>query len=437
MDFELFRLDSGLTVMHDRRSQQLTASIGLFILAAPVDETPASAGLAHLVEHMLLNGTHRMSAEDISGAFDLAGGHLQAFTAKEHTCLFSRVLATETRAALTVMLDLIMNPLFDPTLFQREKSVVAEEVRLGVDSPQRHVTDLAFQALWPRSALGRSILGAPGTVADLTPRLADDFHRAHYRPDRTVAVVSSPLPSEEIRDYFDRLAGKSEMWPDNQGPAAAARTPPRGEPGIVASRAETQQVHVCLSFEAPAAGDPTAAAATVLSTLLGGSVAGRLPRVLRREDALVYLVSTSFVPYAEGGIFQLYVGASPGNIGKALHLCLRELGRSAREAPSEAELHRARQRVKGALASSQEQPGDRTIITGRDLLLLGRVRGAAELLNDYDSLTAGDVLRVARTAFRPEGLACAVIGPVDWAAADLAGLRSELALAIHGVSADD
>jgi len=434
MSPDLFRLASGLTVLHDRRPQHLTSTIGLFILAGPVDEKPEAAGVAHLVEHMLLNGTETRSAEDVSRAFDLAGGHLQAFTAREHTCLFSRVLATETRPAIEVMLDLVMDPVFDPVLFEREKGIVAEESRLGADSPQRHVVDLGLLSLWPESAFGRSILGLPECVADLTPADARAFHATHYRPARIVAVVDSPLPAEEIRSYFETAAGHPGNWRAGGDGAPVPRIAPRTTPGIVVSRAATQQVHLCLSFPAPALGDSQAEPVTILSTLLGGSVAGRLLRVLRREDGLVYFVSTSFIPYTAGGVFQVYAGVTPSSVERVLCLCLRELSRIAREAPSADELHRARQRVKGALASAQEQPGDRTTMTGKEQLLLGRIRDPVEVLRAYDAVTLDDLLGAARAMFRPELMACAAIGPVDWTLDDLARFRTRLAEALSAAT---
>jgi predicted Zn-dependent peptidase len=433
MSPDLFRLASGLTVLHDRRPQHLTTTIGLFIMAGPVDEKPEAAGVAHLVEHMLLNGTETRSAEDVSRAFDLAGGHLQAFTAKEHTCLFSRVLATETGPAIEVMFDLVMHPVFDPVLFEREKRIVAEESRLGADSPQRHVIDLGLLSLWPESAFGRSILGLPERVAGLTPDDARVFHATHYRPTGMVAVVDSPLPAAEIRSVLEAVAGEPGSWRAGRG-APLPRIAPRIAPGLVVTRAATQQVHLCLSFPAPALGDPQAEPVTILSTLLGGSVAGRLPRVLRREDGLVYLVSTSFIPYTAGGAFQVYAGATPSSVDRVIHLCLRELGRIAREAPSADELHRARQRVKGALASAQEQPGDRTTMAGKEQLLLGRIRDPVEVLRAYDAVTLDDLLGAARAMFRPELMACAAIGPVDWTLDDLARFRTRLAEALSAAT---
>src|SRR5579872_1522699 len=410
VDQALYRrtvLPSGLVVLTEPMDHVRTASLGVWIGAGSRHEEPARMGICHFIEHALFKGTRSRSALAIAQTMDAIGGHLNAFTDKEHTCYYLRVLSDHLDDAMAVLSDMLLDPAFDPDALERERQVILEEIHMYEDAPDDLVHDLFAASVWPDHPLGRPIAGVEQTVQALGRADLVAFMDAYCRPDAAIVAAAGRLEHEQIVELVQRWLGG---WRGRRVPVEIS--PPAARTAVTLRNKEIEQVHLCLGGPGYPQAHEDRYALAVLDTALGGGMSSRLFQEIREERGLAYAVSTYHAAYQDVGAFVVYCGTSPVAAREVVRLVFDNLGRATNGLPAE-EITRAKESLKGSLMLDLETPGSRMSKLARSEQYFGRQLTLDEIIADVDAVDADDVRRVATALFVPERMSLAAIGPFD------------------------
>jgi predicted Zn-dependent peptidase len=393
-----------------------SVSIGLWIDVGSRDESDEIAGADHFLEHMLFKGTERRTAREIANTFDAIGGEINAYSAREHTCCYARVLGSDLPLAVDVLCDMFRNAVLRDDDFESEKRVILEEIRMAADVPEDRVHDLFSETAWPGHPLGRSVLGTADTVGSLTRDRLASFYREGYTSDRLVVSVAGDVNSGAI----------TELLVDALEPGATLRRRTPGDtPAFGTTRAAyetrpSEQVNVVLGFEAMGRKDPDRYALSVLSVLYGGGMSSRLFQEVREKRGLAYSVYSHEHLHLETGTFTIYVGTQESTVDEVLRIVRDEATKVISGEVTEEEVERAKGHLRGGLVLGMDDPGGRMSRLGRSELLHGEVLTVDELLDRVDGVSTEDVARVAKRIFAGGGAALACVGPVEKGSLDFA-----------------
>jgi predicted Zn-dependent peptidase len=401
-------LPSGLRVLTETMPSVRSASIGIWADVGSVVETRARRGISHLVEHMLFKGTSLRTARAIAETMDGVGGNLNAFTDKETTCYYAKVIDRHVPLALDVLSDMFLNSTFDPQELAKEQKVVLEEIKMYEDSPDELIHDLFLQTMWRGSNLGDPTIGFADTVLDIAPDDLRAHMREHYAPNSVVVAAAGNVE----HDRFVELV--SEHFASFQGSSAPHQPEsPQLTPGTLIRHKDSEQAYVVAGTHGLSVRDERRYALSLLDTMLGGGMSSRLFQEIREKRGLVYTVYSFQAGYRGAGLFGVYAGTSPENVQACIDLIAEQFRRVRDVRVDEAELHLAKEHIKGNLTLSLESTSSRMIRLGRNEFALGRNVEPEEIEARIDAVTAQDVQDVAGDLLREGDLGLCIIGPVD------------------------
>jgi predicted Zn-dependent peptidase len=403
-------LDNGLTVLAESMPDVRSVSIGVWLRQGSRSEPSGLNGISHFIEHLVFKGTESRSAREIALTMDSVGGQVDAFTSKEYTCFYAKVLDEHVDTAVELLGDVVQRPLFDPTELERERQVVLEEIRMVEDTPDELIYDLFAGAFYPGTSLGRPIQGTARSVSALTrPQLLRFFRRA-YRPENLVIAAAGHLRHgrflREIRRVFGRL--------ERGGPSDGRGRPPRPRATSVRrSRRELEQLHVMLGVPSHAEGSPQRYALHVLNTILGGTMSSRLFQKVREERGLAYTVYSGLNAFVDAGFLAIYAATSPRTAHELVRLVLEELRALRDRGATAEELSMAKEHLKGSLMLALESTSSRMSNLARQEIYLGRQLGLEATLRRIDAVRRREVHELARELFGRRRTSFAAVGRVD------------------------
>ncbi len=398
-------LDGGLTVVTERMTDVRSVSIGFWVGVGSVDEAPDMSGASHFLEHLLFKGTDTRSARAIAEAVDSVGGDMNAFTTKEYTTFYVRLLAEDVDMGIDLMSDIIWSPAFRPSDFESERQVILEEILMHADEPADLVHEVLASALFPGHPLGREVIGEHSTVSAMTVEQVSDFHGSYYLP-ANIVVAAAGLIDHVVERVASRLGRRS-------GGAPLTRTPPAEPPGgqVVVERG-TEQTHLAVAVPAPDRSDEERHAISIVEHVLGGGMSSRLFQTIREERGMAYSVYAYRLSFHGAGALAVYAGTSPTTSGQVLDLIHQELDHMAADGLTRSEFDAARSHVRGAMALGLEDSGARMSRIGHSQLVHGRVPSLDEIEEKLAALTLDEVNDAAgRWLSRPRTVAC--VGPTD------------------------
>jgi predicted Zn-dependent peptidase len=404
---------SGLRVVTERMPGVRSVALGIWVLAGSRDEEPAVSGSSHFLEHLLFKGTTSRSALDIAQNFDAVGGDLNAFTAKEYTCFYSRVLDRDLPMAVEHLSDMLQHSLIRKLDLDAERQVILEEINMHEDSPEDVVHDLYTEVLWPEHPLGRPILGTVGTIEAATPQRVRRFYHRHYVPGNFVVVAAGNVRHEDLivllRRHVDTgralREGQRSSWNFRAGGAS-----PEPSGRSLTKRRKTEQAHICLGTNGLARTDPDRFAFLIVNTALGGGMSSRLFQKIREERGLAYSVYSYHSQYTEAGIFTAYAGTAPARAHEVVGLLRREVDDVGAGGLTVQEFERAKGHVKGSLVLSLEDPGGRMSRLGKSEIAHGEILTVDQTLKRIDAVTIDDARRVAERVLS-QPMTLTVLGP--------------------------
>jgi predicted Zn-dependent peptidase len=406
---QLTRLPSGLTVVTERMDRVETVSFGAYVGTGSRHEQAAENGVSHFLEHMAFKGTERRSAAQIAEEIEAVGGHINAYTAREQTAYYVKVLKDDTALATDIIGDILTHSTFEPEELERERGVILQEIGQANDTPDDIIFDHFQEAAFPDQPLGRSVLGSEDGIRAMPRGVLTGYMRRHYQAGNVVVAAAGNLQHDAILELVQR------HFADLASEAPPAMLPGAYRGGEFRETRELDQVHIVLGFPSVGYSDPDYYPTLLLSTLLGGGMSSRLFQEVREKRGLVYSVYSFTAPFVDGGLFGVYAGTGESEAEELIPVALEEL-RKVQADVAEDELARARAQVKASLLMSLESTGSRCEQLARQLQVFGRVIPTGETVAKLNAVTLADVQRAAARHFRATPT-LATLGPVDRVAA--------------------
>ncbi len=405
MTVELSTLEGGLRVASDAMPELETAAIGVWVDAGARNESPAQGGVSHLLEHMAFKGTERRSARAIAEEVEAVGGQINAYTSREQTAYFIRVLKEDVELALDILADILQHSTFEAAELEREREVVIQEISQVQDTPDDLIFDLLQETAFPDQPMGRSILGSADRVRAFERQALMSYMERHYQAPRMVLAASGRIQHEalvgRVGELFRLPAG-----------TAQARQSAHYQGGERREVRQLEQAHITLAFPGLAFDDEDFYAIQVLSTVLGGGMSSRLFQELREKRGLCYSVFSFASAYLDAGLFGVYAGTGENEVGELVPVLCDEIARVAEDV-DEAETARARAQHKAGIMMGLEAPMARCEHLGRQLLIYGRAIPTAELIAEIDAVDTAALKRVAGRVLGGGPPVLAAIGPIS------------------------
>lgn len=402
------KLPNGVRVIVEQVPHVHSVAIGIWVKAGSRFETEQTNGMSHFIEHMVFKGTENRSARDIAEAFDEIGGHVNAFTSKEYTCFYAKVMDEHAPVALDVLHDMFFNSTFDPGEVEKEKQVVIEEIRMVEDTPDDWVHDLASLASMPGHPLGYPILGSIANIGHFKSEDLQQFVKNEYTPENTVITVVGNVPKgflEQLTTLFGQFRRPKKTKQGN-------RAIPQFKAGIEQRVKPTEQAHICLSLPGLPVNDESIYSMTLLNSILGGSMSSRLFQEIREENGLAYSVYSYHTTYRDCGSFVIYAGTGISQTDRVCELILDILRDVRDHGVTEQELQKAKEQLKGSFTLSLESTTNRMSRLGKNELMLGKHPSPDEVIAHINKIRLHDIASLAHRLFTNE-LGLAIISPND------------------------
>ncbi|MBX5454352.1 MAG: insulinase family protein [Acidobacteriia bacterium] len=401
----LTRLASGLTVVSERMDRVETVSFGAYVAAGTRHERAEENGISHFLEHMAFKGTERRSAQRIAEEIEAVGGHINAYTSREHTAYYVKVLKENIGLAVDIIGDILTHSTFDPRELERERGVILQEIGQANDTPDDIVFDYFQETAFPGQPMGWPTLGKEERIRALSRAALMEYMHTHYTTTNTVIAAAGALDHDAVVELVER------HFADLAAKPAPAAEPARYHGGEFRQARTLDQVHIVLGFPGVGYADRDYYPSLLLSTLLGGGMSSRLFQEIREKRGLVYSIYSFTSPYTDGGLFGIYAGTGEQEAEELMPLTLEEV-RKVQEHVTEEELARARAQVKASVLMSLESTTSRCEQLARQMQVFGRVIPTEEIVARIAAVTAEDVCRTAARLFRaPPTLAA--LGPVS------------------------
>lgn len=405
MTVELHTLPNGLRIVTEHMPGLKSASVGVWVTAGGRHERVEQNGIAHFLEHMAFKGTKRRSAIEIAEAIEDVGGYINAYTSREMTAFYARVLENDVPLALDVISDIVLNPVFDPSEIEVERHVILQEIGQAHDTPDDIIFDWLQEAAYPDQPLGRTILGPSERVSSFTRDDLATFVSERYAPGQMILSAAGAVDHDAIVREAERIFGH-----------LTARDSASAEParflGSERREAKTlEQVHFAMGFEGPGYRDPAVYTGQIFATAFGGGMSSRLFQEIREKRGLCYTIFAQAGAYADSGLMTIYAGTSREEIGALGELTIDELKRAADDM-TPAEVARARAQMKAGLLMGLESASSRAERIARLVSIWGRVPDLEETIQRVDAVTTGDV-RAFAAGLAAGGAALALYGPLD------------------------
>jgi len=402
-------LANGLSLLTETMPDVRSVSIGVWLKRGSRNESPGVNGISHFIEHLVFKGTEGRSAREIALTMDSVGGQMDAFTSKEYTCFYAKVLDEHVPVAIDLLADIVQRPAFDPTELERERQVVLEEIRMVEDTPDELIYDLFSSHFYAGHALGRPIQGTPETISALSRRQLLTYFRGAYRPANMMIVAAGNLNHRTMSRRVRRAFGALE--PGRPGDDRTSL--PRPLPGLVTrNKRELEQLHLLVGIPAFPESMERRFALFVMNALFGGTMSSRLFQKIREERGLVYNVYSAVNAFIDSGFLTVYAATQPGSAAEVIRLIRGELRDLGERGPQEEELNVAKEHLKGSLMLSLESTASRMSNLARQEFYFGRQQTLEETLAGVDAVSAAQVHALVRDLLADRELAVATVGRV-------------------------
>jgi predicted Zn-dependent peptidase len=398
-------LSNGIRVLTEAMPHVVSSTIGIWVENGSRYEDPIDNGVSHFIEHLLFKGTRKRTAARIAEEIDAVGGVLNAFTGKEYTCYYAKVLGQHLPMATELLADIFLNSVFDPEEINRERQVVLQEISQAEDTPDDFIHDLFTLNFWRGHPLALPIFGSVETVNRIDRDLLLSFMAERYRAGRIFIAAAGQVDHDALVRDCERLFG---------GVARNGRVeniePPCENPVVVSHEKDLEQMHICIGGPGLSQVSDLRYASYVLNTALGGGMSSRLFQEVREKRGRVYSIYSTMASYADCGYFFTYAGTNPEWLDEVLEVTLKEIRKVARDGLKPDELERAKSQIKGNMLLGLEGTESRMNRLARNEIYFGREVTLDELARGIDSVTNDQIIELASTWFQPRRMAMALLG---------------------------
>jgi predicted Zn-dependent peptidase len=405
-------LPSGLRIVTEEVSSVRSAAVGIWVNIGSRDEAPATAGASHFLEHLLFKGTPRRNALEISSAIESVGGEMNAFTSKEYTCFYARVIDTDLPMAVDVISDLITSSIVTAEDVDAERKVVLEEIAMRDDDPSDLVHDLYAETYYGDTALGRPILGTIDSINNMSRNTVFNYYKKRYLPQDLVVAVAGNIKHKRVVAMVEEALSRDNFLDIQGTPQIRPNTPIKrgnqGRVGIIYRKSE--QAHMFYGMEGVARNDDRRFTMGVLASALGGGMSSRLFQEIREKRGLAYSVYSYAQQFAGSGQIGFYAGCNPSKTTEVINIIQEVLSDVASNGMSHEEIERAKGAVRGSLVLSQEDSASRMSRIGKSEIVYGNIMGFDEILKAVARVTPEEV-RVIASEFLTKTPTLGVVGP--------------------------
>ncbi|WP_027414653.1 M16 family metallopeptidase [Aneurinibacillus terranovensis] len=404
---EKYTLKNGVRVIIEKIPTVRSVALGIWVGTGSKFENKPINGISHFIEHMLFKGTDTRSAKQIAESFDEIGGHVNAFTSKEYTCYYARVLDEHAPVALDILADMFFHSVFDEQELEKEKNVIIEEIKMYDDTPDDLVHDMIAAASYQKHPLGYSILGTESVLNNLTKDDLTRYIEGRYTPRQTVITAAGNVTDDmlkQITAYFADFTRTPVEFVEDVTPEFTA--------GTLCRQKDTEQAHLCLSFPGYPVGDKNIYSLILMNNILGGSMSSRLFQEVREERGLAYSVFSYHSSFKNTGVFTLYTGTATKQLEEVYHVMMNTVAQLRDKGITQEELKKGKEQLKGSLMLSLESTSSRMNRLGKNELLLGRHLGLDEVIEAVEGVTLHSIKEVIDSIFQHK-MATALVSPLD------------------------
>ncbi|MEH7010699.1 pitrilysin family protein [Neobacillus niacini] len=384
---------NGVRIVLENIPTVRSVAIGVWIGTGSRNENPQTNGISHFLEHMFFKGTTTRSAKEIAESFDSIGGQVNAFTSKEYTCYYAKVLDTHAQFALDVLADMFFNSTFVEEELNKERNVVLEEIKMYDDTPDDIVHDLLSRAIYGDHPLGYPILGTEETLKTFTGSTLKEYIHNRYTPENVVISIAGNVSDKfilEVEKYFGSYEG---------GNSAITENIPVFHSNRLSRKKETEQAHLCIGFEGLKIGHEDVYSLIILNNILGGSMSSRLFQEVREQRGLAYSVFSYHSAYQDNGVVTVYGGTGAKQLDVLFETIQETLDKLKQDGITDKELMNSKEQLKGSLMLSLESTNSRMSRNGKNELLLKRHRSLDEIIEQIDQVTKQSVDGMATSVF--------------------------------------
>jgi len=400
-------LPNGVRIISENIPYFKSVSIGIWVASGSQDELKATNGVSHFIEHMLFKGTHKRDGFQIAKEFDAIGGMWNAFTSRENTCFYARVLGKHLPVAADILSDIFLNSLFDINDIEVERNVIIQEIYMTEDTPDDVIHDIFYSTLWPDHALGMPISGSRETVSAIDARTIKEYMKNYYISPRILIAAAGDVNHGQLLDLFSPVFEKLSVHEDYPSIASPAKIK-----NFFVKEKDLEQVHFCMGGNAPEQGAEDRFVCAILNTIWGGNMSSRLFQVIREQYGLSYSVFSFVSPYRNAGIIGMYAASEPENIKLTLELSMTEMNRLFNGDIKEDEFYAARDYLTGSYQLSDESVENRMIGLASNEFTFGRKISLDETLDKISKITFDQVVSMASSLFDQNNRSLAILGPV-------------------------
>ncbi|KWW10963.1 MULTISPECIES: pitrilysin family protein [Bacillaceae] len=400
-----YTCQNGVRIVLENIPTVRSAAIGVWIKTGSRNETPELNGVSHFLEHMFFKGTTTRNAREIAESFDSVGGQVNAFTSKEYTCYYAKVMDNHASYALEILADMFFNSTFDEEELKKEKNVVYEEIKMYEDTPDDIVHDLLSQAVYEKHPLGYPILGTEETLETFNSETLKKYVHDMYTPDKVVISIAGNVDEkliQEVESYFGSYQG-GEHRPELIKPAFHENR--------ITRKKETEQAHLCLGYKGLEIGNDKTYSLITLNNILGGSMSSRLFQDVREQRGLAYSVYSYHSSYQDSGLVTVYGGTGTSQLDSLYETIQETLDTLKRDGITEKELRNSKEQLKGSLMLSLESTNSRMSRNGKNELMLGEHRSLDDIIIKIDEVTEGTVNELANQIFTEHSLS--LVSPLE------------------------
>jgi predicted Zn-dependent peptidase len=399
-------LPNGVRILTEVVNEVYSASIGVYVDVGSEDESEHNNGVSHCLEHMLFKGTSKRTAQEISQEIEDVGGSLGAATGKENTCFYGRVMGDQLHVAIDLLLDMIVDANLDKEDFELERQVILEEIKMYDDDPEDYAHETLILNIWPGHPLSLPITGTFETVSGIDEKIVRQHVDQFYCPERLVISIAGNFDEQKAIDQI--AAAVSHMKP---GSAQKKIGAPKMHQYRAVKHRDIEQAHISIVSDGLKITDDQRYVFAILDLCLGGNMSSRLFQEVREKRGLVYTINSFRESHRENGLFGVYAGASPKQVGKVLDLVSEEFLRMKSDGFTESEINRGKIQLRSELLLGLESMRNRTARSAYGELFYGRQLTVDEIVADIDRVTSAQVKDLANALIKPESLSMIVVGP--------------------------
>ncbi len=408
MEYRKTILENGIKVITEQISYLKSVSIGVWAINGSRDEQPEENGISHFIEHLLFKGTERRTAFDIAKEIDSVGGTLNAFTGREYTCFYAKVIDRNLPLAIDLLSDIFLHPLLEPTDVEKERMVILQEIKMVEDTPDDYIHDLFNRVCWGDHPLGFPICGTSESVQSFTRDQIQEFFKRNYPPDHLIICAAGSLDHAEVVAQIEKTFGNIP-----KSTLSKQRSIPEPISAVNAWKRDLEQVHICLGTKGLQYNHRLRFASYALNTILGGGMSSRLFQEIRENRGLAYSVYSYLPAFIDTGLFVVYAGTTEDSHREVIDLILKEFNHLKSDPFRNGELETAKEHLRGSLLLSLESSDSLMTRLAKNEIYFDAYIPVDQILAGIDSVKEEEIRRLAAELFDERYFCLTMLGPMD------------------------